>query len=289
MQLIAMFYWGVMSESSFVQIFRDLLRDPSVTSLPPSYRVVLYTLLDYACFSKCKQDDHGVLIDLLPGQFMCTIRGLADLANVGKNDAERALSKFVDLKIVRQEVRHRKTVITILWGLKFKDGETRSEPRKRQERDTKEEHNTDSSIEEPVCLFVDEKKMEEEMDNSPLIVARSKKHSSGVTSIRLNELTKQLLVEEFSHQEINEAIGILKNSDPALNAPIKNYLVGIIKKQRLMQVKPKKENLEWKNKKTKEKSIPTSKKLCEKDNVFYSEKDMSESPLAKFAALNGLK
>jgi DNA-binding transcriptional regulator YhcF (GntR family) len=128
-----------MSNNSFVQIFRDLLRDPSVTSLPPSYRCVLFTLLDYACYSPCKQDDHGVLIDLLPGQFMCTIRGLADLANVGKNDAERALAKFVDLKIVRQEVRRKKTIVTILWGLKQQKTETTTETRKRQERDTKEE------------------------------------------------------------------------------------------------------------------------------------------------------
>jgi hypothetical protein len=134
-----------MSNNSFVQIFRDLLRDPSITSLPPSYRCVLFTLLDYACYSPCKQDDHGILIDLLPCQFMCTIRGLSDLANVGKNDAERALSKFVDLKIVRREVRHKKTIVTILWGLKQTYTETTSETRKRQERDTKEEEPLGSS------------------------------------------------------------------------------------------------------------------------------------------------
>ncbi len=137
-----------MSNNSFVQIFRDLLRDPSVTSLPPSYRCVLFTLLDYACYSPCKQDDHGLLIDLLPGQFMCTIRGLADLANVGKNDAERSLAKFVDLKIVRQEVRHKKTIVTILWGLKIEKSETQSETKKRQERDTKEEQQENKNIKE---------------------------------------------------------------------------------------------------------------------------------------------
>ena len=84
-------------------------------------------------------DDHGKLIDLLPGQFMCTIRQLADISNVGKNDAERALKKFVDFKIVRQEVRHTKTIITVLWGMKIQSGETTSGTRKRQDRDTKEE------------------------------------------------------------------------------------------------------------------------------------------------------
>jgi hypothetical protein len=141
---------GAMSqvESSYIQIYRDLLLNPSFVGLPPSYRCVLFSLLANACFAPWQQDDHGVLIDLLPGQFMCTIRYLADLANVGKNDAERALKKFVEMKIVRLEVRHKKTIVTILYGIKFKSDETTKETGKRQDRDTKEEALASSS-EEP--------------------------------------------------------------------------------------------------------------------------------------------
>ncbi len=207
------FSWGVMSKSSFVQIFRDLLRDPSVTSLPPSYRCVLFTLLDYACFSICKQDDHGVLIDLLPGQFMCTIRGLADLANVGKNDAERALSKFVDLKIVRQEVRHKKTIVTILWGLKQQNAETTSETRKRQERDTKEEEPLGSS-----------KKTTKDYVNKTSSSSPPKNQGEGV------ELDKKifLLIEDCKKKELPFSPGALlsvfkQTSGFALEATLKKF------------------------------------------------------------------
>ena len=128
-----------MSDIPFIQIYKDVFTDPSIVSLPPSYRIVLHTIFASVCFAPCKMDDHGKLIDLLPGQFMCTIRQLADISNVGKNDAERALKKFVDFKIVRQEVRHTKTIITVLWGMKIQSGETTSGTRKRQDRDIKEE------------------------------------------------------------------------------------------------------------------------------------------------------
>lgn len=156
------------NDSSYIQIYRDLLLNPSFVGLPPSYRCVLFSLLANACFAPWQQDDHGVLIDLLPGQFMCTIRYLADLANVGKNDAERALKKFVEMKIVRLEVRHKKTIVTILYGIKFKSDETTKETRKRQDRDTKEETLVSSNEETPVSPNQEIKKTTTTTRKSPL-------------------------------------------------------------------------------------------------------------------------
>lgn len=138
-----------MSNASFVQIYTEVFTDPLINGLPPSYKCVLYTILAHACFAPCKMNDHGQLIHLEAGQFMCTVRHLAELANVGKNDAERALKKFVEFKIVRQEVRHKKTVITVLWGIKTQNEETTKETRKRQTRDTKEEDIEDIDITTP--------------------------------------------------------------------------------------------------------------------------------------------
>lgn len=159
--------------SSYIQIYRDLILDPSFVGLPPSYRCVLFSLLANACFTPWQQDDHGKLIDLLPGQFMCTIRHLADISNVGKNDAERALKKFVEMKIVRLEVRHKKTIVTILWGLKLNNCETTKETRKRQDRDTKEE-GIPSSGEEGI-----KEKMNKEKKDSETTTTHNKEKSGG--------------------------------------------------------------------------------------------------------------
>lgn len=136
------------TESSYIQIYRDLFLQPCVISLSPSYRCVLTALVFNACYAPCQQDDHGVPIDLLPAQFMCTFRHLAELSNVGRKDVENAIAKFLQLKILGQEVRHRKSIFTILWGIKINKGGTSIGTRLGQDWDTKEEALA-SSTEEP--------------------------------------------------------------------------------------------------------------------------------------------
>lgn len=132
-----------MAENNFVQIQRELLRHPSFVSAPPSYRCVLLTIIDHACYAPCKQDDHGVLIQLQPGQFMCTIRGLAELANVGKKDVEHALVKFISGRILGQHVGHRKSIYTILWGVNYKKLGQEMGQKVGQVRDIKEDNKED--------------------------------------------------------------------------------------------------------------------------------------------------
>lgn len=150
--------------SDFVQIYRDLLKDPSIVSLPPSYRCVLTTLLAYACYAPCKVDDHGIAIELQPGQFMCSIRHLAELANVGRKDAEHAISKFITLKILGQKVGHKKSIFTILWGIKFNDNGTTSGTKVGQEWDIKEEDKEYKYIKPPPLQTSHVKKGEGEGD-----------------------------------------------------------------------------------------------------------------------------
>lgn len=218
--------------SDFVQVYRDLLLNPSFVGLPPSYRCVLFTLFAQASWAPCQQDDHGVLVDLLPGQFMCTIRHLADISNVGKNDAERSLKKFVDLKIVRLEVRHLKTVITILSGLKFNSVETTLETTKRQDRDIKEEHTELGSV-EPSVLFVKENPKNEGKLLRNLVM-KSRKTQCGTTSAKRSEVEEYLKKHEehFSDEEIQDAIKTMIEQDRWLNGTIKNYLIGIIQNKR---------------------------------------------------------
>ena len=119
---------------TYIQLDRDLLRDERILALPPSYRCVLWTILDHCCFSECVKDDHGVQIFLKPGQFLCTIRHLAELANVGKKDAEHAIKKLIAFGVLGQEVGHKKSIFTILWGINFDYGGTTNGTKPKNEK-----------------------------------------------------------------------------------------------------------------------------------------------------------
>ena len=119
-------------------VSREISRHPTYFSAPATYKVVLQTILDRMNFKVEKFDDHGEEITLQPGQLICTIRQLAEWANVDKNSTERAIAKFTKVKILRQEVRHKKTILTLSQEYIFASGETRSETKVRQERDIKE-------------------------------------------------------------------------------------------------------------------------------------------------------
>jgi DNA-binding transcriptional regulator YhcF (GntR family) len=126
-------------ENNFVQIYREALTDPAINEMPLTYRWVYLTILINACHSPCTFNDHGITINLKPGQFMCTIRKLAELANVKPNHVQRALAKLSHMQKVIQEVIHKKTILTVVWGLKLNNGDTRNDAKVIQERYTKEE------------------------------------------------------------------------------------------------------------------------------------------------------
>lgn len=124
-----------MQENKFIQIYLDLLTHPDFISASAKFRMVLITIMSRVVFKAQTMNDHGVNIALQPGQLMCTYRQLAEWANVSKNDVERAIIKFSSVQILRQEVRHKKAILTVLWGMNIGLHETRSETKLRQERD----------------------------------------------------------------------------------------------------------------------------------------------------------
>lgn len=132
-----------MSEG-YIQITRELINDPNVRAAPIAQRWILITILEFCCFKPKKIDDHGVIIDLLPGQCMITLRSFAEYIGAEKNDVERAIARFSKVKILRQEVRHKKTIITALWGIEIHTCETTIETKVRQERDTNEERKNET-------------------------------------------------------------------------------------------------------------------------------------------------
>jgi len=127
-----------MSEG-YIKIQRELLTHPSFIAAPLAQRWVLIVLIERCAFKPTQMDDNGKIINLKPGQFMCSIRKLAEYAGVGRKDAEHAIDRFSKVKILGQEVGHRKNIYTILWGIEFNDNGTTIGTKVGQEWDINEE------------------------------------------------------------------------------------------------------------------------------------------------------
>jgi len=136
-----------MSENfGFFKFPRELLTNSIFKSFSYEYRHIFLVIMANVAFKKTVQNDHGVLIELMPGQFLTTFRELEQLCNekeIDKSKIERALKKFFHVGFSRQETRHTKTIITItepsICRLIETENETRNETKTRQDRDIKEE------------------------------------------------------------------------------------------------------------------------------------------------------
>lgn len=94
---------------------RSLTRDPLWIDLPSNYKIVFITILDHVCFKSRKFDDHGHLIELLPGQFCASFEEISKLCGkwINKKNIEHAILKLKKYGFLGQEVRHKKSIITI--------------------------------------------------------------------------------------------------------------------------------------------------------------------------------
>lgn len=101
--------------NGYFSIPRSLTTDPLWQELPLSYQHVFLVIVELACFKPRKFDDHGKIIDLLPGQLCMSERDLLKKCNkeISYNDVHRAIVKFKKYDFVKQEVKHRKNVLTI--------------------------------------------------------------------------------------------------------------------------------------------------------------------------------
>jgi hypothetical protein len=103
-----------MSENGFFQVSRKLSRHPDFLSLSPIYQMILIRILDHLCYEKMTLNDHGIEINLDPGQLMATCAQIASWCNCRRDEVHRAVSCYTKLKILRQEVLHTKMIITLL-------------------------------------------------------------------------------------------------------------------------------------------------------------------------------
>jgi hypothetical protein len=136
---------GTLMTTGFIQIPRSLLSHPTVRTCSDSYFRILFTIIENLAFAPCQQDDHGKLIDLQPGQFMCTDRELEKLTGSSDSTCRRAIARFESVGIMKQEVKHTKKIITFTHldtcNLIKNGGEAAREAKAKQKRSTKEECN----------------------------------------------------------------------------------------------------------------------------------------------------
>jgi hypothetical protein len=104
-----------MSNFGYFSLPRSLTRTKIWNDLPLSYHKVFTVLVDHACFNTYKFDDHGRVFDLQPGQYCASYAEIKQLCgkHVEVIDVERAIKKFILYGFVSQEVRYRKSIITI--------------------------------------------------------------------------------------------------------------------------------------------------------------------------------
>ncbi len=130
-----------------IRLPHTFLDDPLWIDTPPAQKEVFITVLRHACFLPQKFDDHGHMIDLMPGQFCASIREILKLCGkwISKKNIEDSLQRFKKYRFWGHEVRHKKTLITftdlrILESLKFYE-ETTKGTNWGQTGDTKEIYN----------------------------------------------------------------------------------------------------------------------------------------------------
>lgn len=101
--------------SGYFSLPRSFTRDPLWLDMPLAYQHVFLVILDHACWQDQLFDDHGMMIQLKPGQLCTTVRDLAKKCGKGITYmiVHRAIEKLGMYRFLRQEVQHIKSVLSI--------------------------------------------------------------------------------------------------------------------------------------------------------------------------------
>lgn len=99
----------------FLSFNRSFLDDPLWVSLTPDEQHVFNIIAKLACYRPQKFNDHGLIIDLEPGQLCISQVDLAKKCHrsITKTKIERAIEKLKLCGFLRQEVRRKKSILTV--------------------------------------------------------------------------------------------------------------------------------------------------------------------------------
>lgn len=105
-----------MSNNDYVKIPRSLRQNIYWKGLTLIQREIFLVLVEHAVFKDQQFNDHGIIIDLKPGQICVTLRELVkwcDCKGVKLKQIENGIKKLIECGFLGLEVRHRKSVFTI--------------------------------------------------------------------------------------------------------------------------------------------------------------------------------
>lgn len=140
-----------MSSKGFISLPRAFLQDQNWKSLSLIEEKIFMTIYENCAWQSLDLDDHGVLIHLEPLQILTTYRELEALCNkpgCNKDKIDRTISRFCLIGFLRQEVRHRKSILTIVQKDIVEFIATRNATNLRQTCDIKEQYNNIEEEEE---------------------------------------------------------------------------------------------------------------------------------------------
>lgn len=116
------------------------------------YRAFIVEVLARCVWKKMPYMVNGHTVELLPGEFACSLRGILDLFNpqglkgratedsFSKNDIEGAIQYFSYHQIIRQEIRHQTTILKFvdpeIYDLNFSFNQTDNQTEIRQKSDS---------------------------------------------------------------------------------------------------------------------------------------------------------
>ena len=190
---------------------RPISNDPRYKGARLKYKHVLHVILENAVFRDTTHSIGTEEIEVKVGQFCVTVRGLVELCNKGvrfkedlvdKNVVERASHFWQTCGFVRQEVRHGKILLTVtvpeFYAKEKTVSETGSETKPRLNRDSKETHETQETINiSSVADAPSEKKK---------VVSSSKKRKK-VDPAPLVERDKGILTSDIAHEKLIQEKG----------------------------------------------------------------------------------
>lgn len=142
---------------------RALISNEIWKSLSFEYRHVFLTIMANCVYEEKEMNDHGELFMLKPGQYMTTERELAkkcDEPTIDSSLIHRCFLKFEKLGFSKQEVKHKKTIITIIQKDYVEMIEARIEAKSKQDRSKieaqtkrQEDNNIKKQPQTPVAVF----------------------------------------------------------------------------------------------------------------------------------------
>jgi hypothetical protein len=223
--------------NGFIKLPRDLLKNKIWKSFSYEYRHIFLTILENAAFYPVTLNDHGVLTDLEPGQFLTTERDLVKLCDekdIDKSKVHRALELFKKVGFSDHKTNHKKTLITItlpmICELINESCEPRTEPNSNQTRTIKQERTRKNKNNVRGVLLSEDKTIILGLEEKPMQEFDSACKTAGFVTSDVLAYCLKVANEKYQANDLGSAIpfifGIVKKFDPKKDGKPKQQPIG---------------------------------------------------------------